>query len=273
MNYGDERWVKLYTRDTASWLLMGWEAQAVLMQLMRRVDRAGVLNTAGDPVGFISLLCRMPKEIVQIGYQKLVEMDTVSESENAIVLVNFLEAQENKTSDAEKQRRRRERRESAVKVLKTQESVSPDVTACHRVSPAVTTRLDVTSLDYTKQEKTPLSDFGNPTAVGGEKKQTPANEVFEFWKETFGKNAKTIFDAKRRYAVEKQLRNGFSVEDLKLAIVGCSKSPHHMGENDRGEKYNDLELICRDAPRVEKFIEIASGPAKTSAKQEAEVWR
>jgi hypothetical protein len=38
-----------------------------------------------------------------------------------------------------------------------------------------------------------------------------------------------------------------------------------MGENDRGEKYNDLSLICRDAAHVDRFKENATSPPKRAA--------
>lgn len=291
MNFSEEKWVKLYKRNTVTWRKIGWDARCVFMHLIRVVDSSGVFECTEDIVGDLSTEIEAPLDVTKSGLENLSKYGVVMLLDSKILIPRYIEAQQTPKSDKLRQQEARERKrdgllknvtksdETSRAVTKSDETVtksdevSQKVTKRHAVSRGVTTRLDETSLDETSLEKTPLSDFGNPTAVGGEKKQTPANEVFEFWKETFGKNAKTIFDAKRRYAVEKQLRNGFSVEDLKLAVVGCSKSPHHMGENDRGEKYNDLELICRDAPRVEKFIEIASGPAKASAKQEAEVWR
>ena len=44
--------------------------------------------------------------------------------------------------------------------------------------------------------------------------------------------------------------------DLKTAIDGCHRSPHHCGENDRGAKYQSLELIMRDSKHVLQFLEV-----------------
>jgi len=57
--------------------------------------------------------------------------------------------------------------------------------------------------------------------------------------------------------IKARLAEGCSVEDLKLAIDGCHRSPFHMGENDNGRKYNTLELIVRDGSKVQSFIELA----------------
>ena len=41
-------------------------------------------------------------------------------------------------------------------------------------------------------------------------------------------------------------KDGYSVEDLKKAVFGCSVTPHNMGMNERDTKYNDIGLICRE---------------------------
>lgn len=42
MNWSDERYVKLYERDTLTW---PWQAKCVFALLLRKVDRSGVLDT------------------------------------------------------------------------------------------------------------------------------------------------------------------------------------------------------------------------------------
>jgi len=85
-----------------------------------------------------------------------------------------------------------------------------------------------------------------------------ARLVFEHWQKVMGKD-RAAFDPKRRRAVEARLRD-FTVDDLRKAIDGCSRTPHNMGQNDKGERYNDLELICRDAGHVERFMTNADHP-------------
>ena len=43
MDWANERYVRLYTRDTVTWKMWPWEARAIFPLLMRKVDRAGVL--------------------------------------------------------------------------------------------------------------------------------------------------------------------------------------------------------------------------------------
>jgi hypothetical protein len=85
-----------------------------------------------------------------------------------------------------------------------------------------------------------------------------AKEVFEFWKETMGKNANVKLDQVRRRKIEGRLRDGYTVDQIKQAVLGCSWSPHNMGENSTGAKYNDIELICRDASKLDRFIDLGA---------------
>ena len=44
MNWEDERFVKIYVRDTGEWAMLSWDAHALLMPLLRKVDRSGVMQ-------------------------------------------------------------------------------------------------------------------------------------------------------------------------------------------------------------------------------------
>lgn len=74
-------------------------------------------------------------------------------------------------------------------------------------------------------------------------------EIFEFWKTTFGKNDRTKLDNKRKSKILTRLREGYSVEEIKNGVMGCSKSDHHV----QGQ-FTDIELICRDAVHLDRFI-------------------
>lgn len=64
-------------------------------------------------------------------------------------------------------------------------------------------------------------------------------------------------DGKRAKAIKARLGDGYSVEDLCRAVDGIANSSHHMGQNDRRTVYDDIELICRDGPRVDGFMKLA----------------
>jgi hypothetical protein len=82
-------------------------------------------------------------------------------------------------------------------------------------------------------------------------------EVFEHWKSVM-KHPGAKFDNKRKQKIIFALKLGFSAEQLKKAINGCSKSSFHMGKNDRQTKYDGIDLIFEDAGHIEKFMDCAS---------------
>lgn len=75
--------------------------------------------------------------------------------------------------------------------------------------------------------------------------------VFDHWVAVMDK-PRAKLTKERKTKVIARLKD-YSVDDLKQAIDGCARSPHHMGQNDTGTVYDDLELICRDGKHVEQF--------------------
>ncbi|MCT9375266.1 hypothetical protein KTJ07_20155 [Acinetobacter baumannii] len=89
-------------------------------------------------------------------------------------------------------------------------------------------------------------------------------EVFEFWKVTFNKNNRTVLDNPRKSKIQARLKEGYTVEDIKTAIVGCSKSQFHIEGN-----HTDLTLICRDATKLDHFLAM-SNPAQVAIQPQIE---
>lgn len=77
-------------------------------------------------------------------------------------------------------------------------------------------------------------------------------KVFEYWKKTFN-HPRAVFDSARETKIKNALKH-YSVDDLMLAIDGCSKSPHHMGKNKTGTIHDSIDLIFRNAGNIERFI-------------------
>lgn len=77
--------------------------------------------------------------------------------------------------------------------------------------------------------------------------------VFAYWQRIMN-HPQSKIDAKRDKAIKARLKDGYTVEQLCKAVDGCKLSPHHMGQNDSRTVYDDIELICRDGPHVDKFI-------------------
>ena len=80
--------------------------------------------------------------------------------------------------------------------------------------------------------------------------------VFDHWVFMLGKHPRrTALGPTRRRAIERSLAL-YDEDTLLLAIEGCAASAWHAGENDRGRAFDDLELILRDEPHVERFAEL-----------------
>lgn len=125
MNWGDERYVRLYTRDTPGWIAMPWEARALLPLLLRKVDRAGVLDIGDeDAAAILAAVVMMPVEIVRVGLDALVRRGTVALVDGRLIVPNYLEAQEARASDKARAREHREQRRARA--------LSHDVTGASR---------------------------------------------------------------------------------------------------------------------------------------------
>lgn len=86
-------------------------------------------------------------------------------------------------------------------------------------------------------------------------------EVFAYWQQKMNHPSAKL-DDKRAKAIKGRIKDGYTVGDLCRAVDGCKFDPFSQGQNDRQQVYDDIELICRDGPKVDKFIRIAEqGPA------------
>lgn len=102
-----------------------------------------------------------------------------------------------------------------------------------------------------RSKTTPTSDPAVSTA--------DVRAVFDHWVTVLRKrNAK--LDAKRERCIRWALSH-YGLADCKRAIEGCTRSPFHMGKNDRGKPFNGPDLIFRDAQHVEDFLALADRPA------------
>lgn len=79
--------------------------------------------------------------------------------------------------------------------------------------------------------------------------------VFEYWKIVMEKQKAQLGDVRRR-KIGAALRMGYTVDDIQLAIVGCKFDNWSQGENDRQMKYDDIELICRDETKIDRYMEL-----------------
>lgn len=154
MNFEDERYVRLYTRKTVTSKLLGWEGRTVLHHLLIEVDRAGVLDLEGEgPAEALAAMSELPVEVCRVGMARLIDRGVVTIRDSSLVLPRFLEAQEARQSDAQRQRESRAKRATlgkcspaaaramgsvGIDVTNRDHIESQDVTDCHTLSHGVT---------------------------------------------------------------------------------------------------------------------------------------
>lgn len=113
MDWANERYVRVYTRDTDDWICLPWQARALWHELLRKADRAGVIQTRRGAVG-LAALTRIPIDVVEAALPVLLADGCVQENKDGFVLPNYIVAQETPQSDAQRQREARERRRAAA---------------------------------------------------------------------------------------------------------------------------------------------------------------
>jgi hypothetical protein len=124
MDWSNERYVRIYTRDTGDWLALSWDAQSLFMHLCRKVDRAGVLElgkqgkkTVAVVLSQVALWDRLAPALEELLLDGCVELRG-----DVLVIPNFVPAQEAPQSDrlrqAESRARRREMAQSGAIVTR-----------------------------------------------------------------------------------------------------------------------------------------------------------
>lgn len=144
MRWEDERYVRVYTRDTVDWQGLSFEAQALFVLLLRKVDRAGLLDL-GKPgkrgvavaIGHAREWARLEpalEELLADGCARLVD------DGRRLLVPNFLAAQEAKASDKSRQQKSREtaRDVAAAEPVLSRDAESHGVTVGHMAGQNVT---------------------------------------------------------------------------------------------------------------------------------------
>lgn len=85
--------------------------------------------------------------------------------------------------------------------------------------------------------------------------------IFEHWKNVM-QHPRSNLDRKRIALIHKALQLGYSIQQLCDAITGCSYTPHNIGQNDRGQRYDGLQIILRDADQIDRFMHNCHHPPK-----------
>lgn len=109
-------------------------------------------------------------------------------------------------------------------------------------------------------EQTPLDRSVPEVIVPAE--PDPIQTIFAFWQKVMN-SPKSALDENRKKLIRNALKS-YSPTDICKAIRGCSKTPHNMGQNQQGIKYNGLDLILRNAEKIDYFIRLDDAQARAA---------
>lgn len=147
MRFAEERYVKVYTRDTTEWIALTWEARALFYELLRKVDRAGILLTGRTGLRGLAALLRLPHEVVERAMPELLEDTCVVAVEGGFLVRNFIDAQE--TPQADKVRKAEERARARDKAASTS---GVAVTSSHAPPPNLSRAVTPSHSDLIRSE-------------------------------------------------------------------------------------------------------------------------
>jgi hypothetical protein len=121
VDWPNERYVRIYTRDTPELALMPWEARCLFWDFYRRVDLAGVLDCGRyDPARSIATLCRVPEDVAVAALSAWLDEDMVQLHElgaqTYVVIPTFIDSQEASTSDKERKKKSRASRSAKARL-------------------------------------------------------------------------------------------------------------------------------------------------------------
>lgn len=99
----------------------------------------------------------------------------------------------------------------------------------------------------TANQMLPVDEAWDGTSVEG---------VFQCWLDSMPEGTRRMLNRARRTKIEARLNEGYTVEDLCMAVKGWVNDPWP----DR-RRHNDVTVLLRDGAQVEKFRDLFSDPA------------
>lgn len=151
MRWDDERYVRVYTRDTPTWCLLSWEARSIFLLLLRVVDRAGILHLGRAGARAVAAVLRAPEDVVNRALAELTEDGCLQVKATWLVIPNFTAAQETPQNDAARKRASREKAKA-----RAMEDVSGDLPEHAASGPVTPSHSDLICADPIRSDRDPL---------------------------------------------------------------------------------------------------------------------
>lgn len=140
MDWSNERYVRVYVRETVGDVALTWQGRAIWKEILVKCDRAGVIALDGHGVRGLAGLIRMPADVVEEHLQQLLDDGRIELNGDYLVIPNYVDAQEATQSDKQRAAESRARRREKAMLG---EILSQNVTDCHKTNSGVTACHDV----------------------------------------------------------------------------------------------------------------------------------
>jgi hypothetical protein len=304
MDWPNERYVRWYTRDTKTWMLLGWQGQCVFGLLIRKVDRAGVLDDVVDGADLAVVFANgMPVDEIQTGLDRLTKYHVVELTDAGAVLPNFIEAQETASSDKQRAKDSRERKRTASRIVTaksrnvtvesrkvTPESqvvtgrhtASQDVTTCHSVLCCAVPSCAEKEIPPTPQrpiQKSP-DRFGAAMTGQGPGDRIDVRKLHDAWRSAMGRTGATLRHATGddAYALAEAI-DSHSLPDCLLVATEAPRDGMVNGQLDKAKaKHESIRYIFGNEETFSRILASAKSktqtptgaPRKTFAQEHAE---
>jgi hypothetical protein len=142
LHWSDERYVRIYCRDTIEWAALSWDAQALYVQINRKADRRGyiALGRVGRR-GVAALLGRADLwcQVLEPALAELEADGCVRVEGDVLVIADFVEAQEAVSSGRARQAKYREGKRAGDEPSPDGDETSPSNEASQKVTPGYST--------------------------------------------------------------------------------------------------------------------------------------
>ncbi len=258
MRFEDERYVRLYTRDTITWLMLSWQGRCVAPLILRKVDRAGLLDLGDHGMDGLAATLQVPADVAREGLQSMIDKGVVTMRGSTVVWPRFIEGQDTPQSDRARQKAAREKARdiaAADETVTNRDDASQNVTERHAASRGVTPICAVPIC--AEREKEYIVDSSpeptqEPLALNVEHMAPPEDAVWahwlDGWRTRIGGGRPPEFSPKRRGMARARLES-YSPEDLTRAIHALWASDWHVSEG-----HYAFELVMRNDEQVDKFL-------------------
>lgn len=257
MRWEDERWVKVYTRDTTDWLALSFDAQALFLLLLRKVDRIGSVALGKHGKRGVAVIVGHAQswERLAPALEELLSDGCVSITEGVLVIPNFCDAQEARTSDKARQAKSREsksvtKRDAVSQNVTGSHTRSHAVTRRHAASHGVTPRIEENRREETREDLFPEAAIASPA---------PANKAKKREREPTGDHRHGPLSA-ALVGLGWPHHGGRTAKALKELLVLADQSPSSAGDKAQAEilRRAAKAKVSTGFPQVRELHELAT---------------